>query len=117
LDPVEPTTTAYAVVRDAYTVAKDLMVVEGIDDAEVGLGSLEAVLRAGWIPVAGPVLSDYGQSESGYPVTENISTDDGRRTAGCVQVEAGHDALAERADQAAAFVASGVGGSPTIEAP
>ena len=43
--------------------------------------------------------------------------DDGRRTAGCVQVASGHDALAERADQAAAFVASGVGGSPTIDAP
>lgn len=116
-DDVEPVDTAFSVVRDPVTEAKHLLVVEGVADTVVDPGNVEAVLRAGWVPVAGAVLSDYGQSSSGYPVFENISTEDGRRTAACVQVDADHDALAERAAQAAAFVASGTSGSPTISEP
>lgn len=114
----DPVNDARYVVRESRTVAKHLLVVEGVDDAEVPPTARAAVLRASGLPVAGTVLDDHGLSTTSLPATENLSTDDGRRTGAIVQVQAGHDALYEAAsvERAGAFVASGASGAaPTIE--
>lgn len=117
-ESVDPVNNAYAVVRDSGTTSKHLLVFHGVEDTQTPAGSLQSMLRALYIPTAGTVLEDYGQSETTLPVFENVSTDDGRRTAATVQMDGGRDAMLEpdAINRGAAFIASGLGGvSPTIE--
>jgi hypothetical protein len=117
MGPVDPALTAEAMLREPESVPKHLLVVHGVADDEVPPESLHAVLRAASIPTAGQVLDDYGQATIDTPTTENVTTDDGRRTAASVQFDAGHHALrGDGASTAAAFVGSGASeGSPTVE--
>jgi hypothetical protein len=115
---VDPVNNGLGVVRDSRTESKHLLIVHGVEDVVTPSGSLHAALRALYLPSAGAVLDDYGQSTTSFPVNENVSTDEGRRTGASVQLAAGHDALLQEEGRAraAAFVASGLGGaSPTIE--
>ena len=118
LGALDPMGSAEAVVREPATKAKSVVFLDGVDDAEVGAESLHAVLEAASLPVAGAILDDFQGVTTGYPVYENLTTDDGKRTAVSVQVKGGHHALAEDfAAQAAAFIGSGAatGGAPTLE--
>lgn len=116
LGPLDPAGSGQGVLRDASTLAKHVLVVSGVDDGEVGDDSRHAVLRTLSLPTVGEAFDDYNQGDGGSSVHENVSTDDGRRTAAELQYEAGHHALSEDAAEAvAAFVASGVAdGAPTI---
>lgn len=114
----DPVNNGYGVVRESPTESKHLLVVHGVEDEQTPAGSLRAALRALYLPTAGTVIDDYGQSTAARPASENVSTDDGRRTGASVQYAAGHDALLEATglSATAAFLASGLGGaSPTIE--
>lgn len=117
LGPLDPAASGQGVLRDASTLAKHVLVVSGVDDEEVSDDARHAVLRTLSLPTVGEMHDDYHQGDGGGSVHENVSTDDGRRTAGELQFEAGHHALSEVAAEAvAAFVGSGVSdGSPTIE--
>jgi hypothetical protein len=114
---VDPVNTAYGVVRDSPTESKHLLVVHGVTDARTPAGSIHAALRALYLPTAGAVLDDYGQSTTTLPAYENVSTGDGRRTAAVIQLEGGHDAILDATGlgATAAFLGSGLGGSPRIE--
>ena len=114
---VDPVNNGMGVTREPSTEAKHLLVVHGVNDEATPELALVSGLRALYLPTAGDVLDDYGQSTTTFPVYENVSTEDGRRTAASVQVDAGHDALltAEGVFRAASFIGSGIGGSPTIE--
>jgi len=115
---VDPVNNGLGVVRASPTEAKHLLVVHGVEDTRTPVGSLRSALRALYLPTAGTVLDDYGQSTTTLPATENVSTDDGRRTGVSVQVATGHEALLEPDGLArtAAFLASGLDGSaPTAE--
>lgn len=116
LGPFDPAGSAEAMVREPATIAKHVLLVDGVDDTEISSDSRHAVLRAASLATAGEVLDDYAQATTDYPVSENVTTDDGKRTAASVQLKAGHHALSESAaEQAAAFVSSGANGaSPTI---
>ena len=115
-EPVDPVNNAYAVVRDSSTTAKHLLVAHGVADGVVPAASLRSALRGLSIATAGAVLDDYGQSTTGLPVFENVSTSQGRRTAASVQSAEGHAALLSEAGlaRAVAFLGSGLDGSPTI---
>ncbi|MBM4369756.1 MAG: hypothetical protein FJ102_26335, partial [Deltaproteobacteria bacterium] len=117
MGPVDPALSAEAMLREPESTPKHLLVVHGVDDDEVPAESLHAVLRAASIPSAGDTLDDYGQATLDLPAYENVSTDEGRRTAASVQVNDGHHALSGKAlDAVVGFVESGAeGGSPTIE--
>ncbi len=112
LGPFDPAGSAEAMVREPATIAKHVFLVDGVEDTELSPDSRYAVLRAASLPTAGEVLEDYGQATTDYPVCENVTTDDGKRTAASAQVKAGHHALSENAaEQAAKFVSSGTGTS------
>ncbi len=114
----DPVNNGLGVVRESPTESKHLLIVHGVEDEQTPEGSLRSALRALYLPTAGTVLDDYGQSTTTLPVTENVSTDDGRRTGASVQLAAGHDALlgAEGLSHTSSFLASGLdGSSPTIE--
>lgn len=117
MGPVDPALSAEAMLREPESTPKHVLVVHGVDDDQVPAESLHAVLRAASIPSAGDTLDDYGQATLDLPVHENVTTDDGRRTAASVQVNDGHHALSGKAlDTVVGFVESGAeGGSPTIE--
>jgi hypothetical protein len=112
----DPVNNALAVVRDSATESKHLLVVDGTADDVLPTLSRQSAMRALYLPTAGPVLDDFGQTTTTFPVFENVSTDDGRRTAAEVQTADGHTALLTDAGIArtAAFLASGLAGSPTI---
>jgi hypothetical protein len=116
MSPVDPVTTAITLVREPEGSPKHLFVVQGVDDKELSIDATSAVLRAASIPTAGEVLVDFGQATIELPTFENVTTDDGRKTAASVQVVGGHHALSEdEAARAASFVSSGATeGSPTI---
>lgn len=116
MGPLDPMASGQGVLRDASTLAKHVLVVSGIDDDEVPDAQRHAVLRAMSLPTVGIMHEDYNQADSSSPLIENVSTADGKRTAGELQFEAGHHALSDvGADAAAAFVGSGVrDGAPTI---
>jgi hypothetical protein len=116
-EAADPVNNGLGVVREPSTVAKHLLVVHGVDDALSPTLALWSALRALYVPTAGTVLDDYGQSTTAFPVYENVSTDDGRRTAATVQLVAGHEALStpEGVARTAAFIGSGLLGSPRIE--
>ncbi|MSQ02926.1 MAG: hypothetical protein EXR71_13710 [Myxococcales bacterium] len=116
MGPIDPMASAQGVLRDASTLAKHVLVVSGVDDGEVPDAQREAVLRAMSVPTVGTMHEDYNQADGDSPLKENVSTPDGKRTAGELQFQAGHRALSETAsEQAAAFVGSGVrDGAPTI---
>ncbi|MDP2317594.1 MAG: hypothetical protein Q8P41_32210 [Pseudomonadota bacterium] len=113
-DPADPVNNGLGVVREPSTEAKHLLVMHGVEDAETPVVALHSALRALYIPTAGTVIDDYGQSTTTFPVYENVSTDDGRRTAATVQVAGDHDVLvgAEGLRRTAAFIASGLAGAP-----
>lgn len=115
-EPADAVNYAIGVVREPTTGAKNVLVVHGVADAWVPSLALESVLRATYLPTAGPLLVDYGQTATSFPVFENVSTSSGRRTAATVQVDGGHDALLQAGPlgQAADFLASGIAGTPTI---
>jgi hypothetical protein len=118
LGPLDPMGSATAMVRDPATIAKHVLLVDGVEDTEIPSDNRHAFLRAASLPTAGGTLDvfDEAQGELDYPVSENVSTGDGKRTAAVVQYPAGHHALSESAaEQAAAFIASGAGGAaPTL---
>ncbi len=116
LGPLDPMSSGQGVLRDADTLAKHVLVVSGVDDAEVHDDARHAVLRTLSVPTVGELLEDFDQGDGGDQVYENVSTDDGRRTAAELQFEAGHHALSEVGVEAVTtFVQSGVeAGSPTI---
>ena len=119
LGPLDPMSSAAGMVREPATLAKHVLVIDGVEDAEISTASRHAFLRAASLPVAGTTLDVYdeAQGEFDLPVYENISTQDGRRTAAVLQVAAGHHAVSGAAiGPTAGFVGSGAGGaSPTIE--
>lgn len=116
LGPFDPAGNAEAMVREPATIAKHVFLVDGVDDTELSPESRYAVLRSASLPAAGEILEDYGQATTDYPVCENVTTDDGKRTAASAQLKAGHHALSEHAaEQSAKFVSSGTGTTaPTL---
>lgn len=117
MDPFDPVNHGLGLVREPATEAKHALWVHGVEDEVVPAIALESALRATELPTVGPVRDDYGQSTVGSPAEENVSTEDGRRTAGVTQWAAGHDALTTAAlESAAGFVGTGVTGAPVITA-
>lgn len=114
VDPADPVNQAEGMLYSSPTIAKHVLVLHGVDDEEVPSSSIEAFLRASYLPTAGAILDDYGQTTTAVPAWENIGSPDGRRTGVVIQVEAGHSPLSGPAlDTAADFVATGLTGSPT----
>ena len=116
LGPVDPVTTAEAILREPESTPKHLFVVQGVAESQFPVDATSTFLRAASIPTAGEVLLDFGQATIELPTTENVSTDSGRRTAASVQSSAGHEALSStEVDRVAGFVGSGAAGaSPEI---
>lgn len=115
LDPFDPVNHVSGLVREPVTEAKHALFVHGVEDDSVPAVSLQSTLRASGLPTVGAVLDDYGQTTTAAPAEENVSTEDGRRTAGVAQWAAGHEVLETAATQAAGFVGTGVSGAPVIE--
>jgi hypothetical protein len=116
MGPVDPVTAAESVVREPETNAKHLFIIQGIGEEQFPVDATSAVLRAASIPTAGEVLLDFGQATVTLPTTENVSTDNGRRTAASVQVNAGHNAMiTDELSRLVEFVGTGANeGAPTI---
>ncbi len=118
LGALDPMSSAAGMVREPDTIAKHVLVIDGVDDAEIPADNRHAFLRAASLPVAGTTLDVYDEAQGEFPlpVKENVTTPDGKRTAAVLQLEAGHHALTEAAAAtAAAFVGSGAdGAAPTI---
>lgn len=117
LGPVDPITTAEAVLREPESSPKHLFVVQGVGEEQFPVDSTSAFLRAVSVPTAGEILLDFGQATIDLPTFENVSTDSGRRTAVSLQSTEGHDALlSEHMQRTARFVGSGSADqSPTLD--
>lgn len=115
--PVDPVTTAEAVLREPQSTPKHLLVIQGVGETQFPVESTSAFLRAVSVPTAGEILLDFGQATIDLPTFENVSTDFGRRTAVSLQFSDGHDALFTAALQRSArFVGSGTAElSPTLD--
>ena len=118
LGPLDPMNSASGMVREADTIAKNVLLLDGVDDAQIPTDNRHAFLRAASLPIAGEILDVFDEAGGvlEFPVRDNVSTNDGKRTAAVVQSAGGHHALSElAAEQAAAFVGSGADGrTPTI---
>lgn len=98
VDGADPALHAGHIVVDSDVGAKDLLVLHGVEDAEVAVESLHAFLRATWLPVAGRALDGFAGATTPLPVSANIATGEGMKTGAIVQVAAGHDPIAESAE-------------------
>ncbi len=115
LEPVETTNNAGFLFRDPQMEALHMLSVDGVADDSLPRESLQAMLRALDAPIVGTVLDDYGQGTATAPASENVSTADGRRTAGSVQVQSGHEALFDGGGATTAdFLGSSSANAPTI---